>query len=87
MTMQLAALARACLAGLILISISISQVKAIPTENFHINAQIPPIAQMHQLFNFTFAATTFSAGGSGISYALANSPSVSLCSENKRVKE
>ena len=48
---------------------------AVPTINFSIDSQIPPLARISKPFKFTFAESTFiSTTKEPISYALANAP-------------
>jgi axial budding pattern protein 2 len=50
-------------------------VGAIPTPNYPINSQLPPVARVSQPFNFTFSSGTFANGGTGLQYSLSNAPS------------
>ena len=46
---------------------------SIPFSNLPINAQVPPVARMNQLFTFTFSDSTFTSA-STLSYYLTNTP-------------
>ncbi|EEA27699.1 polarity establishment/cellular polarization [Talaromyces marneffei ATCC 18224] len=48
---------------------------AIPTPNYPINSQLPPVARVSLPFNFTFSSGTFTNGGTGLQYSLSNAPS------------
>lgn len=48
---------------------------AIPTPNYPINSQLPPVARVSLPFNFTFSSATFANGGTGLQYSLSNAPS------------
>jgi axial budding pattern protein 2 len=48
---------------------------AIPTPNYPINSQLPPVARISRPFNFTFSSGTFANGGTGLQYSLSNAPS------------
>ncbi|EED23949.1 transmembrane glycoprotein, putative [Talaromyces stipitatus ATCC 10500] len=50
-------------------------VDAIPTPNYPINSQLPPVARVSQPFNFTFSGGTFINSGTGLQYSLSNAPS------------
>ena len=56
---------------LLLLALS-SSIRATPSINLLINAQVPPVAQVNQSYCFTFAPSTFSDATS-INYGLSNS--------------
>lgn len=45
-----------------------------PSITFPINSQVPPVAQVSQLFQFTFSPSTFTSDAGPISYALSAAP-------------
>ena len=47
---------------------------AVPTVNFPINSQVPPVAQVSQAYSFTFADSTFEADSATITYTLVGPP-------------
>lgn len=50
-------------------------VGAVPTPNYPVNSQLPPVARVSRPFNFTFSGDTFANRGTGLQYSLSNAPS------------
>jgi Putative Ig domain len=49
-------------------------VEAVPRATFPINAQVPPVARVSELFSFSFSASTFSSDIPILNYTLSNAP-------------
>ncbi|KAI9773803.1 MAG: hypothetical protein M1840_006028 [Geoglossum simile] len=48
--------------------------QAVPRVTFPINAQVPPIARVSELFTFAFSASTFSSDIPSLNYTMSNAP-------------
>ncbi|KAH8697029.1 putative transmembrane glycoprotein [Talaromyces proteolyticus] len=59
---------------LALLVVLMSIADAIPTANYPVNAQLPPVARVNRPFSFTFSSSTFVGGGAGLTYSLLNAP-------------
>ncbi|GAM39083.1 hypothetical protein TCE0_034f10334 [Talaromyces pinophilus] len=60
--------------SVVLLVALLDTVDAIPTPNYPVNSQLPPVARVSQPFNFTFSSSTFANGGTGLQYSLSNAP-------------
>ena len=59
---------------LILLWTLVIETYATPSINLPINAQVPPIARVNQLFQFVFSESTFTSSSGNVEYAFSNSP-------------
>lgn len=67
--------------------IIIELVSGQPRIAYPVNSQLPPVAYVHQPFEFVFSPLTFSSDGSDISYALSNQPGwIHLDSYTRKLK-
>lgn len=73
----------------VLLLAQVALVRTEPTLSFPINSQVPPVARVGQLLDFTFSSSTFAPGSadSTLSYTLGSDPPpwLSLDSDSRRL--